>query len=197
MLDLVERQLAEAETVPPFRGFRYALEAVMSDPELARPVRLLDVGCGVGHYSELVDRWFGREVVYHGCDDSPEMVATAQAAWPGRSFTQDDVLRPRVDYDGFDVLLAGALVDVLDDWPVALRSLLTSRAPYVILHRQRLRARGTVVRRAPGYADAWTPRTVLGERDLAEAVDGARRDVVLRIPIEGDVHTLVLRRRNV
>jgi hypothetical protein len=194
MLALVTRQLEESDTVPPLRGFRYALEAVFRDPDLERPLRLLDIGCGVGHYSELVERWFPGDVVYRGCDVSEEMVTVAATAWPGRSFERDDILHRQIDYDDFDVLLAGALVDVLADWRPALQALLTSRAPYVILHRQRLRSGRTTVRRARGYAGRWTHRTVLGEAELMHAVSSAGREVVLRVPIEAGIQTFVLRR---
>jgi hypothetical protein len=51
------------------------------------------------------------------------------------------------------------------------------------------------VRRAPAYAGGWTFRTVLGEQDLTAAVQRANREIVLRLPIEGDIQTLVLERR--
>jgi len=194
MLELVRRQLEAPETVPPFRGFRYALERVLADPTLERPVRLLDVGCGVGHYSELVDRWFGAEVVYRGCDVSSEMVAAAGATWPGRTFERDDVLDSRLNYDDYDVLLAGALVDVLVEWQPALDAILGSGAPYVILHRQRLTRGRTRVRRARGYAGGDTYRTVLSEADLRDAVSRNGREIVSRLPIESAVETFVLRR---
>jgi SAM-dependent methyltransferase len=194
MLELVRRQLEAPETVPPFRGFRYALERVLADPTLERPVRLLDIGCGVGQYSELVDRWFGAEIVYCGCDVSPEMVAVAGATWPGRTFERDDVLDSRLDYDDYDVLLAGALVDVLAEWRPALDAILGSDAPYVILHRQRLTRGRTRVRRARGYAGGNTYRTVLSEADLQDALNRSGREIVIRLPIEPGIETFVLRR---
>lgn len=194
MLELVRGQLETPETVPPFRGFRYALERVLADATLGRPVRLLDIGCGVGHYSELVDRWFGAEVAYRGCDVSSEMVAAADATWPGRTFERDDVLDSRLDYDEYDVLLAGALVDVLVEWQPALDAVLGSEASYVILHRQRLTRGRTRVRRAPGYAGGHTYCTVLAEADLNTALRRNDREIVSRLPIEPGVETLVLRR---
>ena len=194
MLALVRRQLEAPDLVPPFRGFRYALEHVLGDPQVGRPLRLLDVGCGVGHYSELVERWYGDSVVYEGCDASAEMVATAAATWPGRSFAEDDVLRPQIPYGAFDVVLAGALVDVLPEWRPALESLLGCDAPYVILHRQRVTGRRTTVRRARGYAGGHTYRTVLAEADLAAAIERSGRHVALRVPIEPGIETLVLRK---
>jgi SAM-dependent methyltransferase len=194
MLKLVRGQLETPDTVPPFRGFRYALEHVLADATLERPVRLLDIGCGVGHYSELVYRWFGAEVAYSGCDLSPEMVAVAGATWPGRIFERDDVLDSRLDYGDYDVLLAGALMDVLVEWRPALDAVLGSEARYVILHRQRLTRRRTRVRRAPGYAGSHTYRTTLSEAHLQDALTRSGREIVIRLPIEPGVETLVLRR---
>jgi SAM-dependent methyltransferase len=194
MLALVRSQLEAPESVPPFRAFRYALEGVLGDDALARPVSLLDVGCGVGHYSELVDRWFADEVAYVGSDSSSEMVDLARAAFPGRRFVLDDATATGLDYDRYDVLLAGALIDVLVEWRPVLDRLLGSRARYVILHRQRLTGGRTRTRRARGYAGAWTSRTVLARRDLEALVAFHGREVALRLPVETGIETLVLRR---
>jgi len=194
MLELVRAQLEEAETVAPFRGFRYALDAVIADAQPDQPLRLLDIGCGVGHYSELVERWYAGRVEYAGVDVSDEMLEVAAATWPGRRFERDDVLAHAIDYDGYDVLLVGALVDVLHEWRVALDAVLGSVAPYVILHRQRVSPRRTVVRRAAGYAGGTTYRTVLSEADLAAAFERHGRELLIRLPIEAGVDTFVLRK---
>jgi SAM-dependent methyltransferase len=191
MLTLVRTQLTAPDSVAPFRGFRYALDAVLADA--SRPLRLLDIGCGVGHYSELVDRWYSGRVEYTGVDVSAEMVAAASSTWPGRRFERGDVLAPGSGFDGYDVLLAGALVDVLREWRPALDAVLGSAAPYVILHRQRVGGR-TSVRRAPGYAGGTTYRTVLSELDLAAAFVRHARELMLRLPIEPGVETFVLRK---
>jgi SAM-dependent methyltransferase len=194
MLALVRSQLESPDAVAPFRGFRYAVDAVLAEAEADRPLRILDVGCGVGHYSELVERWYPKDVEYTGADASEEMVDAASSAWPGRRFVVDDVLAPRLDYGAFDVLLAGALVDVLAEWRPALDAILGSGAPYVILHRQRLSPRRTSVRRARGYANSRTYRTVLAEADLSDALRRNGREIVTRLPIETGVETLVLRK---
>jgi SAM-dependent methyltransferase len=194
MLELVRKELETPETIPPFRGFRYALDAVLADRGLARPVRLLDIGCGVGHYGELIQRWFRDDVIYTGTDVSAEMIETAAIAWPDRQFEQDDVLGHRLDYDSYDVLFAGALVDVLAEWRPALDSVLGSDARYVILHRQRLTGGRTRVRRAPGYAGGKTYRTVLAESDLNAALARNGREIVRRLPIEPGIETFVLRK---
>ena len=194
MLALVQTQLETPETIPPFRGFRYALDAVLADRTIQRPVRLLDIGCGVGHYSELVERWYGDEVSYSGVDVSTEVVEAAVTNWPGRRFEQDDVLAHSLDYDSYDVLLAGALVDVLVEWRPALDAVLGSSAPYVILHRQRLTGGRTRVRRARGYAGGQTHRTVLAESDLRAVLARTGREIVRRLPVEPGIETLVLRK---
>jgi SAM-dependent methyltransferase len=194
MLELVRAQLEAAETVAPFRGFRYALDAVVADAQATPPLRLLDIGCGVGHYSELVDRWYTGQVEYAGVDLSDEMLEVAAATWPGRRFSRDDVLASRVDYDEYDVLLAGALVDVLREWRPALAAVLGSAAPYVILHRQRVSARRTMVHRAGGYAGGTTFRTILSEADLAAAFERHGRELLLRLPVEPGIDTFVLRK---
>jgi Methyltransferase domain len=194
MLALVRTQLRTPDTVAPFRGFRYALDAVLADTPDGQRLGLLDLGCGVGHYSELVDRWYAGRVDYTGIDVSDEMVSTAASIWPGRRFMRGDALASELGYDDYDVVLAGALVDVLREWRPALDAVLGSAAPYVILHRQRVSSRRTTVRRAPGYAGGTTYRTVLSEDDLADAFARHAREVMIRLPIEPGVETFVLRK---
>ena len=194
MLERSRAELARPTSVPPFLAFRYALEAVLRDDGRSRPVRLLDIGCGTGQYSELVARWFPHDIEYTGCDISEEMVAAARREWPGRRFEVDDVLAPTLDYDTFDVLLAGALIDVLVEWRAALEIVLGSAAPYVILHRQRLSRSRTRVSRAAGYGRQRTYRTVISEPDLERIVDRQGRSVSSRVPVQANVATLVLRR---
>src|SRR5207248_1547562 len=99
------------------------------------PARLLDLGCGTGHYSELLERSFPGRFTYVGWDYAPAMVETARKRWPGREFAVNDVFAPDLDLEPFEVICASSLVDVVADWRRALAILLAAPAPYVLLHR--------------------------------------------------------------
>ena len=68
----------------------------------------------------------------------------ARERWPGRRFVQLDVLEPGA-LDGFDVVMASALLDVLAEVEPGLDALLASDARWLVLHRQRIDPRRTHV----------------------------------------------------
>jgi SAM-dependent methyltransferase len=187
MRALTDAQLARPESVPPLRVF---LEAVteLGAVDLPTPARFLDVGCGVGHYADLLDERFE----YTGADSAPAMVEAARAARPGRRFVVGDVLDPAFDLDSYDVVCASALLDVLPDPHAALERLLASAAPVVLLHRQRVTAGPSHVGRAPGYEGQTTYRTVLNRAELEQAVARYGRRILRVLPVEGEVESFVI-----
>ena len=57
MVHLTEIQLGDPQTVPPYRAFLQVLPVVLADVELPSPARFLDIGCGVGAYGDLLERY--------------------------------------------------------------------------------------------------------------------------------------------
>lgn len=150
-LDLVEGQLAddmEGHPPAPFREFLGALRHVdLPWRGGAEPrARMLDVGCGVGHYSVLVAR-HAPHLEYFGTDASPAMIQIARKYYRGsdpRAFT----VCPFEDnaFEEYDLLLLSQVVEHLPDPPSALELALIRARRYVLLHR--LRTQG-----APGRVD--------------------------------------------
>ncbi len=161
-------ELAAGDRVPPFDAFVEAITALIRDFPLAERAAFLDFGCGVGQYSELLERYFPRRFDYTGCDYSQEMITVARARWPGRTFVVNDVFDNKLDLDDFDIVFASALVDVLPEYERALDILLGSASPYVVLHRQRITANASLVGIAQGYSGQKTYRTLVN-------LDRARR----------------------
>ena len=97
MDSLAEQQLANPEDVAPYRTFLEAIERLVREERLPEPARLLDFGCGVGHYSELLERYFPGRFAYTGCDFSEPMLAAARARWPEREFVVNDLFANELD----------------------------------------------------------------------------------------------------
>jgi SAM-dependent methyltransferase len=186
-------QLEDPESCYPFRIFRAAVSSTVSD--VPSTASFLELGCGAGHYGELLDRWFPGRFVYTGSDMSEAMIAEARRLWPERRFVVDDIYRSQLGLDDFDVVCASGLIDVLRDYRPPLKRILASRAPVVILHRQSLTDGPSVVTEADAYGyPTW--RVDLGRKELGELAAATDRTVETDCHEPGETyHSLVLPRR--
>lgn len=191
MVELSDEQLHRSEESAPFRSFRSLLDALVADERLPRRARLLDIGCGAGAYGELLERWAPGRFEYVGADFADEIVEAARKRWPSRTFEQRDVYAPGA-LDGFDVVLASGLVDVLPDYERALQALLACDAPWLLLHRQRIVGGRSRVEVSSGYDGQRTYRSYVtrGEIERVAALHG--RDVGVTVPIDADISSFLL-----
>jgi SAM-dependent methyltransferase len=194
MRELTDEQLKHPEAVAPLRTFLEAMKALVSGFPLPEPARFLDFGCGVGHYSDLLQARFPGRFVYTGCDYSPDMIATAQATRPGRTFLVNDLLANRLDLGAFDVICASALIDVVADYEQGLDLLLGAEAPYVLLHRQRVTDGPSRVEVTDGYGGQRTYASYVNRGDLERVAARHSRTVACSFVVEGDIETFLLPR---
>jgi 2-polyprenyl-3-methyl-5-hydroxy-6-metoxy-1,4-benzoquinol methylase len=130
-LALVTTELGHVDTVGPFIAFGWAMEQI-APPKGAT---LLDVGCGVGHYGALCERyWPG--VLYYGSDAFEPMIARARLLAPLGGFS----VCPFGDnaFGAYDIVLISQVVETMPDPPAMLRLALSLCLHTVILHRIRL-----------------------------------------------------------
>ncbi|MGH3008133.1 MAG: class I SAM-dependent methyltransferase [Gaiellaceae bacterium] len=192
MLALVRRELQEPEAVPPLKAFLAAVDWALAELALPEPARFLDFGCGVGHYSELLESRHPGRFDYTGCDYSEAMVGAASAEWPGRRFVVNDLFANTLALETFDIVCASALVDVTEDYEGALGVLLGSGARYVLLHRQQVTEGPSRAQMAPGYAGQTTYRSYLNRADLERIAARSGRRVLSSFHVADDVHSFLL-----
>jgi SAM-dependent methyltransferase len=190
MLELTETQLMQPETVAPYVAFRELIEPLVDDPSVPRPARVLDIGAGAGAYGELLHRWWPGRFDYVGADYSEEILGVARRRWPDRTFVQKDVLVAHT-LDGYDIVMAGALLDVLAEVEPGLAALLASDAPWVILHRQRIDPRRARVEVARGYRGQHTYRTYVTRTQLQHAAQLHGRRIAGEVVVDADVHSFL------
>lgn len=179
-----------AQDVYPFWLLLEALNRI----SLSRPVRLLELGCGTGHYAPMLDRERPGQYQYVGVDYAPELVDVARQEWPDHEFHVGDVLDEGLVLDGFDVVVAAGLIEVIADWRPVLDRILACDAPFVLLHRQRV-ARRTNSQEAPTYAGHQSYRTSLSRWALWRAARRSGRRQVADVWKRGEAHhTLVFGR---
>ena len=191
MLELVRSELRDPESVPPYRAFLEALEWALAELPLPDPVRLLDFGCGVGHYSELLERRYPGRFEYTGCDYSNAMVEVARNEWSGRRFVTNDLFANALDLGAFDLVVASALVDITEDYERALDVLLGSAAPHVLLHRQQVTEGASRVEVVSGYASQTTYRSYLNRSDLERIGARHSRSILASFDVQDDIHSFL------
>jgi SAM-dependent methyltransferase len=192
MVELTDSQLRDPDAVPPYRSFRTLLDLLVADEALPRPARFLDVGCGAGAYGELIDRWAPGRFDYVGADYSEEILEAARRRAPARTFVRRDVHDEHA-FDGFDVVFASGLVDILPDHEAVLDTLCAAEAPMVVLHRQRIDERSHV-EIAPGYRGQRTYRSYVTRAQLERVAEQHGRRIVATVPVDDDVQSFILAR---
>lgn len=130
-LTLVTTELANMDTVGPFIAFRCAMQQI-GPPKGAT---LLDVGCGVGHYGVLCERYFPG-VRYYGSDAYEPMIARARLLAPLGGFSVCEFTDNA--FGAYDIVLISQVVEMMPDPPAMLRLALFRCEHTVILHRIRL-----------------------------------------------------------
>ena len=156
-LTVMELALEDYEQHPPFKYFLEALRHVPGSSSL------VDAGCGVGHYGELLHRHHPR-VNYAGFDFSEAMVKEARKLWPGRTFFVADMTE--FDYTLYDIVLASSLIEVMDDWARGVRAVCRTAQRTIILSRVRLHTAATVRTETGGYPRQPTYTHVHNEDEL-------------------------------
>lgn len=191
MLALARQQLRDPEVVPPYRAFLEAVDWALTELPLPEPARFLDFGCGVGHYSELLERRYPGRFDYTGCDYSSAMVDAALDEWAGRNFVVNDLFVNKLDLGSFDLVFASALVDITKDYDRALDVLLGSGARFVLLHRQQVTEGSSAVEVVPGYSGQTTYRSYLNQADLERIGSRHGRRIVASFHVEADIHSFL------
>ena len=113
--------------------FLYALDRVTPAPK-----NILDMGCGVGVYYELCKRHHP-ELKYSGIDYSSDAIQIARRKWEGGSWkvkSYEDLTSE--DAKNYDLLHAGALLDVLPNGDEAFSFLLSLGFKNIIFGRVKL-----------------------------------------------------------
>jgi hypothetical protein len=120
------------------------------------------------------------------------MVNVARERRPGKTFVVNDLFENHLDLDAFDVICAGALVDILTDYEQALHILLGADAPYVVLHRQRMTDTSSHVEEAPGYESQTTYRSFLSRADLERIARVHGREISRVVDVADGIQTFLL-----
>ncbi|KRC60466.1 hypothetical protein ASE14_05450 [Agromyces sp. Root81] len=94
---------------------------------------VLEVGCGGGYLSELVDAWYP-DSRYVGIDISEAMIANARRHFPGRDFRTASAYDLPFDDDEMELVLDGVALIHMPDWKRALAEYARVAKGRIVLH---------------------------------------------------------------
>jgi 2-polyprenyl-3-methyl-5-hydroxy-6-metoxy-1,4-benzoquinol methylase len=135
--EVFEKQLElnkkELDKYPPHW---YSFIKLINTLDIKDNFKLLDIGCGVGVYSELCNRHL-KNISYTGIDYSEEAILIAKNNWNnGSNFIVKDI--NDIDYNflsKYDLIHMGALLDVLPNADDVLDFLLKFSIKYILISR--------------------------------------------------------------
>lgn len=185
----------KGDPVAPYDALRRVLEPVRNDLALTMVSpsigRVLDVGCGSGHYFHVLRRSLPG-VRYHGCDYSFAMASVGRQKRWGRPFLVGDAGRlPYRDGCFGLVLFSSVLVHVPDllDWAAMLRECKRVSRKWLVVHRTPVRSgeRPTVWRPSEAYGGR-SFQLHVGEGEWGKVLDdaGLRVEMTFRWAVGSD-----------
>ena len=161
---LAQRELAgNVNDILPYKEFLRLMHAIDYAGK-----SMIDVGCGVGHYSALVDDFLPELGSYTGCDISEHMIAIAKKAFRSHDFFVADWAE--VDCNAYDIILLSSLVEVIPNHHEALQHILREARWAVLLHRVRISKWPTKVATEASYGEYKSLRVTHNRDELIKAL---------------------------
>lgn len=132
--ELVDRQLAECRRGTAVDVFDVMVESLRGLPVGTGKMRVLEVGCSSGYYSEVLEI-AGLDVDYAGCDYSDAFVAMARQRYPGLQFDVQDATALSYPDNAFDVVISGCCLLHIPEYESAVAETARVASRYAIFHR--------------------------------------------------------------
>lgn len=131
---LVDQQLKEYRKGATIDVFDVMVKSIRKIPSPTNKLRVLEVGCSSGYYSEVLDI-AGVKVDYTGCDFSESFVAMARHFYPTLQFDQQDATALSYANNSFNVVISGCCLLHIPDYASAVAETARVTSKYAIFHR--------------------------------------------------------------
>lgn len=132
--ELVDRQLAAYHRGDEVDVFDVLVESLRDLQGVAVPMRVLEVGCSSGYYSEVF-KIAKLDVDYTGCDYSEPFVALARQRHPEWPFDVQDATALVYADNAFDVVISGCCLLHIPEYQIAVAETARVASRYAIFHR--------------------------------------------------------------
>ena len=131
---IVAPQLAAYRTGASIAVFDALVEIMRANIAGLAGLRLLEIGCSSGYYSEVFDiKQLGLR--YEGCDYSPAFIDLARRLYPGLPFVVEDATRLRYADESFDIVVSGGCILHIPDYERAIAEAARVSRRWVVFHR--------------------------------------------------------------
>jgi len=137
--EVVNPQLADLHAGKPFAYFRAVAEAADRISQTLDRVTLLDVGCGTGYYSEVLEIPKPGWADYTGVDYNLGMLKLAAEYYPNLDLRYGNIYDLPFPDQSFDVVMSGACITHVKDWKRAVDELRRVARVFLLLHRNSMR----------------------------------------------------------
>lgn len=132
--ELVDRQLEAYRHGEEVDVFDVLVKSLRDLVGVAAPMRVLEVGCSSGYYSEVF-RIAKLDVDYTGCDYSEPFVMLARQRHPGLPFDIQDATALVYADNTYDVVISGCCLLHIPEYQVAVAETARVARRYAIFHR--------------------------------------------------------------
>jgi SAM-dependent methyltransferase len=171
---LVAPQLEALRAGEPPRHFRILANAFARiariDGTPARPLRVLDAGCGSAYYSEVLRHLIPWPIEYTGADFNAGMLTLAREKYAGIQLVQSDIRSLEFGDRAFEVVITGAVIVHVKEWQQAVHEVGRVADRWLILHRTLVREEPPTIIRKEHLYDADLYRVYIHEPELLACV---------------------------
>lgn len=131
---IVDAQLTAYRAGASIPVFDALVEILTANVEGLAGLRLLEIGCSSGYYSEVFDiKRLG--VRYEGCDYSPAFIDLARRFYPGIRFGVEDACHLRYADQSFDIVVSGCCILHIPEYELAIAETVRVSRRWVVFHR--------------------------------------------------------------
>ena len=149
---------------------------------------ILDVGCGAAALSELIS------LKYTGCDLPHIIENVGKVSSPNADLIPFDFYNDDLSFiKKYDVIVANAFIDVLDNPVVSLDNLMSVTKQYIIVHRQRLTESNSDSEKVESYA-GFSYSSILSLKDLETLCVKNNFKCLELVPWSGNSYSFLMKR---
>ena len=131
---ITKKQLKKFKNQKYAPEFNTLVEGLRALPDTQTNIKLLEIGCASGYYSEVLEI-AGIPFKYYGCDYSKAFINIARSTYPELSFEIQDNKNLRYNDNSFEIVVSGCCILHISEYKKAILETVRVAKKYVVFHR--------------------------------------------------------------